>query len=143
MDAFWPILASIASALLLPIAAALGVLITKRIQLASADMTIKTLQLKGDEHNQIKLICNTAVSNAEQLYKAGKISADGRKQCAMDVATKIIMSRKIQIAQDILDAYVEAEVLCLDDSTNTTTTTISPADTTTTTTSTTTPIGLG
>lgn len=144
MDSFWPILASIVSALLLPIAAALGVLITKRIQLASADMSIKALALKNDTHDQIKMICNTAVSNAEQLYKAGKISADSRKQCAMDVATKILAGRKITVPADILSAFIEAEVLCLSDDSNTTTTTVSPADSTTTTTSTTTPpMGIG
>ena len=141
MDSLWPVLASIASALLIPIAAALGVLITKRIQLASADMSIKALQLKNDTHNQIKMVCDTAVSAAEQLYKADKIPA------AMAMATKILTGRKIQIEQDILDAYIEAEVSCLEDSTSTTTTTTSPSDntggsttTTTTNTNTVTPV---
>ena len=147
MDSLWPVLASIASALLIPIAAALGILVTKKIQLASADMSMKALALKNDTHNQIKMVCETAVSAAEQLYKAGKLPASGRKQYAMDMANKILTGRKIQIAQDILDVYIEAQVACLDDSTSTTTTTTSPSDntggsttTTTTNTNTVTPV---
>ena len=131
MDALWPVLASIASALLIPVAAALGILITKRIQLASADMEVKRLALKNDTHDQIKMVCNTAVSAAQQLYKAGKIT--DRKQYAMDVATKILAGRKIKVENDILSAYIEAEVLCITDDSSVTTTTVSPADSTTTT----------
>jgi len=93
------------------------------------------------------MVCDTAVSAAEQLYKADKIPAEGRKPYAMAMATKILTGRKIQIEQDILDAYIEAEVSCLEDSTSTTTTTTSPSDntggsttTTTTNTNTVTPV---
>jgi hypothetical protein len=119
MDAFWPILASIVSALLLPIAAALGVLITKRIQLASADMSIKALQLKGDEHNQIKLVCDTAVSAAEQLYLSKKIMDTDRKPYAMKMASKMLTEKKITVQEDVLDTYIEAQVLILDDTNST------------------------
>jgi hypothetical protein len=126
MNALWPILASIASALLLPIAAALGVLITKRIQLTSAEMSLKALALKNDTHGQIKMVCNTAVTAAQQLYKAGKIPADGRKQYAMDTATEILAGRNITVPADILSAFIEAEVLCLTDDSSTTVTTTPP-----------------
>ena len=164
MEAFWPVLASIASALLLPIAAAVGILLTKRIQLAAANTNIARLKLTGDRGEQIKFVANMAVSAAQQLYNAKKIT--DRKQYAMDTATKILTSRKIIIGQDILSAYIEAEVLSLsDDSNTTTTTTTSPSDntgsgstittttnpsdntggstTTTTNTNPTTPVGLG
>ena len=129
MDAFWPVLASIASALLLPIAAAVGLLLTKRIQLAAANTSIAKLKLTGDRGEQIKFVCNMAVSAAQQLYNAKKIT--DRKQYAMDMVTKILVSRKIEIEQDIISAYIEAEVLFLsDDSNTTTTTTTSPSDNT-------------
>ena len=116
MDSLWPVLASIASALLIPIAAALGVLITKRIQLASADMDIKALQLKGDQHNQIKLVCDTAVGAAEQQYLSKQIT--DRKAYAMNMACKMLAERKITIQDDVLSAYIEAQVLLLDDTNN-------------------------
>jgi len=138
MESLWPVIASIASALLLPIAAALGILFTKRIQLAAANASIANLKLKGDTADQIKLVCNTAVSAAEQLYKAKKIT--DRKAYAMNMAIKILTGRKIAIETDILSAYIEAEVLCLsdDDSNSTTTTTVSPAESNSSTTTTTT-----
>jgi hypothetical protein len=134
MDALWPVLASIASALLIPIAAALGLLITKRIQLASADMSIKALQLKGDQHNQIKIVCDTAVAAAEQKYISKQIT--DRKAYATSMAKIMLAERKVTVPDDVLEAYIEAQVLILDD-TNTPPAVVNPTSGATT------PTGLG
>jgi len=78
-------------------------LLIQRAKLASVGM-------KGARFVNLQAIISTAVQAAEQMYRAKKITKEGRKQYAIDTAKKLCKSQGTAITNDILSDLIESAV---------------------------------
>ena len=97
------LLVQIGTALFIPIAGALGLVMVQKIKL-------NALNIKGKTWDTTKLIINTAIMATEKQSKTGVVKKEDRKAYAMGVAARMLTSKGIKLDEDILSEMIEAQV---------------------------------
>jgi hypothetical protein len=101
------LLVQIGTALFVPIAGALGLAWSA---VAAQKIKLNNLKIKGEKWETTKEIVDTAILATEKQAKSGVVKKEDKKAYAMQVANRLLDSKKIKVDDDILSELIEAHI---------------------------------